>query len=120
MAGIYESPLKENVVSIPHAAVPSTSPKGASCENDVNASLKVLNGIPRGSKSPESRKPPETSRELLSHVAWMSDELLRASQEKVNLAQANHDMVWISFEIFKTSILIPKRLAARLRGIFVF
>ncbi|KAF8964091.1 hypothetical protein BDZ97DRAFT_1660868 [Flammula alnicola] len=46
-----------------------------------------------GSVPPELQKAPETTRELVSHVAWMSEELLRASQEKVNLAQTNHDSV---------------------------
>ncbi|TFK42825.1 hypothetical protein BDQ12DRAFT_676851 [Crucibulum laeve] len=42
---------------------------------------------------PERTKTPETSREMLSHIAWLSEELLRASQEKVNLAQTAHDSV---------------------------
>jgi hypothetical protein len=46
-----------------------------------------------GSVPPELSQPPETTREMLSHVAWMAEELLRASQEKVNLSQANHDSV---------------------------
>ncbi|PPQ66883.1 hypothetical protein CVT26_009823 [Gymnopilus dilepis] len=43
----------------------------------------------------QSTSPPtsDKARELLSHVAFMAEELLRASQEKVNLAQANHEMV---------------------------
>ncbi|KAF8163092.1 hypothetical protein B0H34DRAFT_694094 [Crassisporium funariophilum] len=39
------------------------------------------------------RLKPDTTRELLSHVAWLSDGLLRASQEKADLAQAAHDSV---------------------------
>lgn len=46
-----------------------------------------------GSVPPELSRPPETTREMLSHVAWMAEELLRASQEKVNLSQANYDSV---------------------------
>jgi len=42
---------------------------------------------------PELSHPPVTTREMLSHIAWMTEELLRASQEKVNLSQANHDSV---------------------------
>jgi len=45
-------------------------------------------GIPPG-----HRKPPKTNRELLSYVAWLSEELLRAAQEKVCLAQAANDSV---------------------------
>jgi hypothetical protein len=43
--------------------------------------------------SPSLLKPPETNRELLSHIAWLSEELLRAAQEKVCLAQAANDSV---------------------------
>lgn len=43
--------------------------------------------------SPSCRKPPDTNRELLSHVAWLLEELLRAAQEKVCLAQAADDSV---------------------------
>ncbi|KAJ3517796.1 hypothetical protein NLJ89_g282 [Agrocybe chaxingu] len=42
---------------------------------------------------PDRQNLPQTTIELLSYLAWMSEELLRASQEKVNLAQANHDSV---------------------------
>lgn len=39
----------------------------------------------------ERTRKPETSREYLSHIAWLSEEVLHASQEKVNLAQATYD-----------------------------
>ncbi|KAF5324586.1 hypothetical protein D9611_004456 [Ephemerocybe angulata] len=39
----------------------------------------------------ERTRQPRTSREYLSHIAWLSEEVLRASQEKVNLAQATYD-----------------------------
>ncbi|CAA7267979.1 unnamed protein product [Cyclocybe aegerita] len=42
---------------------------------------------------PDRQNPPQTTIELLSYLAWMSEELIRASQEKVNLARANHDSV---------------------------
>lgn len=35
----------------------------------------------------------QSNRELLSQIAFLADELLRASQEKVNLAQTNHESV---------------------------
>jgi hypothetical protein len=44
--------------------------------------------------SPSCRSPPNTNRELLSHVAWLLEELLRAAQEKVCLAQTANDSVW--------------------------
>jgi hypothetical protein len=55
---------------------------------DLQSSTPTALGIP-----PDHRKPPKTNRELLSHVAWLSEELLRAAQEKVGLAQAANDSV---------------------------
>jgi len=43
--------------------------------------------------SPECAKSPQTTREMLSHIGWLSEELWRASEEKVNLAQATYDSV---------------------------
>ncbi|KAF8906039.1 hypothetical protein CPB84DRAFT_1770903 [Gymnopilus junonius] len=43
--------------------------------------------------SPGPQTASDLARGLLSQVAFMAEELLRASQEKVNLAQANHDSV---------------------------
>ena len=48
--------------------------------------------IPLGISS-SRRKSVKTNRELLSHVAWLSEELIRAAQEKVCLAQAANDSV---------------------------
>jgi len=42
---------------------------------------------------PERAKSPHTTRELLSHIGWLSEELSHASEEKVNLAQAGCDSV---------------------------
>jgi hypothetical protein len=42
---------------------------------------------------PERIKSPQTTREMLSHIGWLSEELFRASEEKVNLAQAGYDSV---------------------------
>jgi hypothetical protein len=36
---------------------------------------------------------PSTSRELLRHLGWLMDEVVRGSQEKVGLAQATYDSV---------------------------
>ena len=41
----------------------------------------------------EPLKPPRTTREMLSHMAWLSEEILRTSEEKVNLAQTTYDSV---------------------------
>ncbi|KAL1730064.1 hypothetical protein EV714DRAFT_211747 [Schizophyllum commune] len=45
-------------------------------------------GIP-----PERTKPPETTRQMLSHLAWLSEEIVHASEEKVHIAQAAYDSV---------------------------
>lgn len=45
----------------------------------------------------ERIKPPETGKEILSHVAWLAEELVSAAQEKVNLARAAHDYVRRAF-----------------------
>lgn len=42
---------------------------------------------------PSTSTKPQMSREILSHIAWLSEEILRASDEKVNLAQAAYDSV---------------------------
>ena len=52
---------------------------------------------------------PQTTREMLSHIAWLSEEILRASDEKVNLAQAAYDSVCYGrhhYSIF--SLIIPR------------
>ncbi|KAF9452802.1 hypothetical protein P691DRAFT_146595 [Macrolepiota fuliginosa MF-IS2] len=49
-----------------------------------------------GKPSPHTKakaKLPTTSREMLSHIACLSEEYLRTSREKVNLAQTAHDSV---------------------------
>lgn len=48
---------------------------------------------------------------MLSHVAWMTEELLRASQEKVNLSQANYDSVTKPF-----TYMNPKIIGIRFTG----
>ncbi|KII88868.1 hypothetical protein PLICRDRAFT_175126 [Plicaturopsis crispa FD-325 SS-3] len=54
----------------------------------VGGSTSKSSSIPPG-----QTKPPKTTRELLSHIAWLSEEVLRASEEKVNLAQAACDSI---------------------------
>ncbi|EAU88434.1 hypothetical protein CC1G_05200 [Coprinopsis cinerea okayama7 len=64
-----------------------------STSKDSNETLFSI-GDAQGMAIPRERaRAPETTREYLSHVAWLSEELLRASQEKVNLAQATTDSV---------------------------
>ncbi|KAJ7582458.1 hypothetical protein C8J56DRAFT_954809 [Mycena floridula] len=42
---------------------------------------------------PERVKTPETTREMLSHMAWLSEEIMLIIEEQVNLAQAADDYV---------------------------
>jgi hypothetical protein len=38
-------------------------------------------------------KPQKSSQEMLAHIAWLAEEVVRASQEKVNVAQSAYDSV---------------------------
>ena len=44
---------------------------------------------------PPYKLTPEATRDMVRELAVISEEFLRASQEKVNLAQANHDSVFM-------------------------
>jgi hypothetical protein len=68
--------------------------------------------IPKiSSTTTTGRSEVESSRDMAQQIAFMSEELLRASQEKVNLAQTNHDSVFPSFSSFSRirflSALLP-------------
>lgn len=97
---------------------------GSSDDGLVNASFtksprqSTPSSVVPGSVPPEPNQlPPETTREILTHVAQMAEQLLRASQEKVNLAQANHDSVSAARRRYFTSLRPnPPR---RLNDIFV-
>ncbi|KAJ4488305.1 hypothetical protein J3R30DRAFT_3363914 [Lentinula aciculospora] len=52
----------------------------------------------------ERVKPPETGKEILSHVAWLAEELMSAAQEKVNLAQAAHNYISRQIQVLGQSI----------------
>jgi len=47
----------------------------------------------KGAQTPVGQPFRRTSQELLSHIAWLSEEVVRASQEKVNVAQSAYDSV---------------------------
>jgi hypothetical protein len=72
----------------PTKAGPSTPLRKLQAESLSTPRTPTPMGIP-----PERVKVPQTTREMLSHIAWLSEELLRASEEKVNLAQAAYDSV---------------------------
>ncbi|KAJ3821027.1 hypothetical protein EV361DRAFT_497074 [Lentinula raphanica] len=52
----------------------------------------------------ERMKPPETGKEILSHIAWLAEEVVSAAQEKVNLAQAAHDYISRQIQVLRQSI----------------
>ncbi|TRM59478.1 hypothetical protein BD626DRAFT_508442 [Schizophyllum amplum] len=56
-------------------------------------------GIP-----PERAKTPQTTKQMLSHLAWLSEEIVRASEEKVNIAQAAYDSVERHIHIIEQAI----------------
>lgn len=65
---------------------------------------------------PERRKIPRTTREMLSHIAWLSEELLRGCQEKVNLAQAAHDSVCrLAMQVYSLKITIFSQIDRQVR-----
>jgi hypothetical protein len=47
----------------------------------------------RASSADTKEAPPGTTRELLRHLGWLMEEVVRGSQEKVGLAQAVYDSV---------------------------
>lgn len=49
---------------------------------------------------------------MLSHTAWLSEEIQRASEEKVNLAQAAYDSVYFLIPRFllSTHVWVIRRL----------
>ncbi|KNZ79384.1 hypothetical protein J132_10350 [Termitomyces sp. J132] len=70
----------------------STSPASSTCHSaeahDVPSRMTKPSCLPF-----ELFKPETTTREMLSQIACITDELLRASEEKLNVAQAAYDSV---------------------------
>lgn len=87
-------PVEENKRSNQHGELLNTD-----LSTDITLASPMISSHSEGLHSstlaipPSSQKPPNTNRELLSHVAWLLEELLRAAQEKVCLAQAANDSV---------------------------
>ena len=87
-------PVEENKRSNQHGKLLNTD-FGA----DITLASPMISSLSEGLHSstlpisPSCRKLPNTNRELLSYVAWLLEELLRAAQEKVCLAQAANDSV---------------------------
>ena len=84
----------ENKRSLQYGELSNTD-RGA----DITLASPMISSLSEGLQSstlaifPSCRKSSNTNRELLSHVAWLIEELLRAAQEKVCLAQAANDSV---------------------------
>lgn len=95
------SATKEAPVEVPtegDEATPQTPSKSDTLKSDVAVVPTIVLPNRTNSSAPmpvpiERTRKPKTSREYLSHIAWLSEEVLRASQEKVNLAQATYDSV---------------------------
>lgn len=67
---------------------------GAATPNPLRQSSYFATRMSTPMSLPPNRvKRPTTTREMLSHAAWLSEEIQRASDEKVNLAQAAYDSV---------------------------
>jgi hypothetical protein len=98
-------PEGRNRLSTPGGSIQTNSSnKAPSHSEDIASNAGFPKGIPstpistrhtptRVSVPPERSKPPQTMQEMLSYIAWLSEEMLRTSEEKVNLAQAAHDSV---------------------------
>lgn len=81
-------PALKHYIQLRRAVAQPTSVNG----QELNEPFTLVS--PANLPMPRDRmRTPQTSREHLSHVAWLSEELLRSSQEKVNLAQATADSV---------------------------
>jgi len=96
LAGV---PSEEPSPSKEKAPVVQNTPDHLSLPNYNVASPSSPGTRIAGSVPPELSQPSETTREMLSRVAWMAEELLRASQEKFNISQANHDSVTRAFTV---------------------
>ncbi|KAF5386908.1 hypothetical protein D9615_001739 [Tricholomella constricta] len=70
------------------STMPSAAPQGIQGDRSAVPQLSTPLALPRNFV-----KPPTTTRQMLSHIAGLAEELLRASEEKVNVAQAAYDSV---------------------------
>ncbi|KAG7093498.1 hypothetical protein E1B28_007173 [Marasmius oreades] len=70
-----------------------------------NFELRTPIRTPTPTSIPQERvKVPETSREMLSHIAWLTEEMVRTANEKVHLAQAAHDTLERQIRVLGQSI----------------
>ncbi|KAJ3788763.1 hypothetical protein GGU10DRAFT_306406 [Lentinula aff. detonsa] len=104
VAGASSIPSPPIVLSAPIASSSNISAPKTPLRSVVPAS--VINSRPSTPLSlPAERiKPPETGKEILSHVAWLAEELVGAAQEKVNLARAAHDYISRQIQVLGQSI----------------
>lgn len=99
---IHETPTSPKALVPPDGPPATPRPTQATDKSVHSKTLSALYtfspaqhppGTPGAVPLPEDRrKAPRQTHELLSHVAWLSEEALRASEEKVNLANAAYDM----------------------------
>jgi len=80
--------LKEERLSLPRSLPSLTLPM--SLGSTSLGKLRIATQSPTLFKHAESQ---QTTQQILVHIAWLADELFRASEEKVNLSQAAFDSV---------------------------
>jgi len=69
-------------------------PLGDDTTKDIKPSSLKSRETQERSTSPDTKAAaPGTTRELLRHLGWLMEEVVRGSQEKVGLAQAVYDSV---------------------------
>jgi len=74
---------------------------------DTQQPVRTRTSTPMSLPPSERPKLPTTTRDLLTQVACMTEDFLRASQEKVNLAQANYDSVSSVLESYGCKLTHP-------------
>jgi hypothetical protein len=88
----------------PPVANGSTSPSGNPPRTQSPVDLRTHTSL---SIPPDLTKTPRTTRQMLSHIGYLTEELLRASDEKVNLAQASYESVSSVYDVRGCSYRLP-------------
>ncbi|KAK1222126.1 hypothetical protein PQX77_015054 [Marasmius sp. AFHP31] len=116
MENVTPPPTTATITEASHATPPpTTAPSTAYPITPIRAIPPHLNlkGLemrtpirtPTPTSIPQDRiKVPETSREMLSHIAWLTEEVGRTANEKVHLAQAAHDTLERQIRVLGQSI----------------
>ncbi|KAG6811486.1 hypothetical protein H0H92_007178 [Tricholoma furcatifolium] len=95
---LKQTPPQEN-----NASGTDTKEQNVSPNADELQDVSQRNGLPPGI-SLDTLVPETTTRQLLTKIACLADDLLRASEDKVNMAQAVHDSVNRQVRIIQQAI----------------